>query len=92
MNSFELTDRSIDADRSVVFSGLSGHLSGNERVIPQKLVKETFLMPVPLTEGKVFHVPCVVGMVVLGTTVGRGAAVVVAAPDFNGNSIANRAD
>jgi len=49
-------------------------------------------MPVPLTEGKAFHVPCVAGIVVSGMTVGRGAAVVVAAPDFKGIAIANRAD
>ena len=48
-------------------------------------------MPVPLTEGKAFHVPCVAGIVVSGMTVGRGAAVVVAAPDFKGIAIANRA-
>jgi len=49
-------------------------------------------MPVPLTEGKAFHVPCAAGIVVSGMTVGRGAAVVVAAPDFKGIAIANRAD
>ena len=46
----------------------------------------------PLTEGKAFHVPCVAGIVVSGMTVGRGAAVVVAAPDFKGIAMANRAD
>ena len=92
MNSLNLTDRSIVADRSVVFFQLSRHLSGKERVIPQKLAKKDFLMPVPLTEGKAFHVPCVVGIVVSGIPVGRGAAVVVAAPDFNGIAIAKRAD
>ena len=48
-------------------------------------------MPVPLTEGKAFHVPCVVGAVVSGITVGRGAAVTVADPDFNEIAIATRA-
>ena len=49
-------------------------------------------MPVPLTEGKAFHVPCVAGIVVSGMTVGRGAAVVVAAPDFKGITVASLAD
>ena len=62
------------------------------RVILQKFAKKDFLMPVPLTEGEAFHVPCVVETVVSGITVGLGAAEVVAAPDFNGIAIAKRAD
>ena len=92
MNSLKLTDRSIVADRSVVFFQLSGHLSGKERVIPQKLAKKDFLMPVPLTEGKAFHVPCVLGISVSGITFARGAAVLVATPNFNGIARANQAD
>ena len=49
-------------------------------------------MPAPLTEGKACHVPCVVGMVASGIAVGRGAAVVVAAPDFKGITVASLAD
>ena len=48
-------------------------------------------MPVPLAEGKAFHVPFVMGIVVSGDSV-RGAAAVVDAPDFKGIAMANRAD
>ena len=67
-------------------------MSAKKHVIPQKLAKKDFLMPVPLKEGKAFHVPCVAGIVVSGITVGRGAAAVVAATHFTGFAIANRAD
>ena len=67
-------------------------MSAKKHVIPQKLAKRDFLMPVPLTEGKAFHVPWVAGIVVSGITVGRGAALVVAATHFTGIAIANRAD
>ena len=62
------------------------------RVILKSWLKKIFLIPVPLTEGKAFHAPCVMGIVVSGITVGRGAAAVVDAPDFKGIAIANRAD
>ena len=40
-------------------------------------------MPVPLTEGKAFHVPFVMGIVVSGIAAVRGAAAVVDAPNFS---------
>ena len=88
----QLTDRSYMADRSVEFSRLGGHLSGNARVILQKLANKSFLMPVPLTQGKAFHVYCEIGIVVSGITAARGAAAVVDVPDFRGIAIANRTD
>ena len=49
-------------------------------------------MPVPLTEGKAFHVPFVMGMVGSEISAVHGAAAVVDAPDFKGAAIANRAE
>ena len=49
-------------------------------------------MPVPLTQGKVFHVYCEIGIVVSGITAARGAAAAADAPDFRGIAIAHRAD
>ena len=49
-------------------------------------------MPVPLTQGKAFHVYCEIGIVVSGITAARGAAAAVYAPDFKRIAIANRAD
>ena len=46
----------------------------------------------PLTEGKAFDVPFVIGIVVSEITAVRGAAAVVDAPDFKGIAIADRAD
>ena len=92
MNPLQLTDRSDSADRSVEIFRLSGHLSGNAQVIRQKLAKKVFLIPVPLTEGKAFDVPFVIGIVVSEITAVRGAAAVVDAPDFKGIAIADRAD
>ena len=92
MNPLQLTDRSIAADRSVGFFTLGEHLSGNAHVIPQKLAKKGFLMPVPLTEGKAFHVPFVMGIVVSGIAAVRGAAAAVDAPNFEGTAEAHRAE
>ena len=46
----------------------------------------------PLTEGKAFDVPFVIGIVVSEITAVRGAAAVVGAPDFKGIAIADRAN
>jgi hypothetical protein len=56
------------------------------------LAKKAFLMPVPLTEGKAFHAPFIIGIGASGITAGRGAAAVLDAPDFKGIAIANWAD
>ena len=67
-------------------------MSGNAHVIPQKLAKKGFLMPVPLAKGKAFYVLFIQGIVVSGIAAVHGAAAVVDAPDFKGIAMANRAD